>query len=603
MYRFKEYIIILVILSVSAFLTGCGGGTEIGPEGGYRIGTIYNEDGTTASDVSVRFIKRDEPLMSNLGKIISNDEHITEYLTVTTNRNGEIILEDIVLDDGIYQMLAEKGTLKSFTDSIQIDDGAVEEPVTDTLKKTGALTGRVCLQYGYNPCRVQIFVYGAREMYAVDDTTGRFTINNIAEGEYMVRFYPGYEDYNTLDTRITIRSNAHDTLSEEIEMPLSDAIIRNFSFKMDMDMRAVTFFWDRIDTGLIGGYKFEWKEGVSVSTEMIYFDTSKTVYLNNAIDARVGAVSKNGDNLIGNYTPYITVHAIDSLKIKTIALPVDTVRAIGMAYANDNFNVLRVNRDDPRSGGIYIGVCSRTGQWLEEYALDTGVVKEPVAIAAFQDTLYILDRINYDTLCVKRVILDDTQITCDIKCSIPNFGVGCNLDFGSNGEIIIGQYQTTYVMDSEGAIQSKKGGIAAQFAVNGELLYTGQKYEPTKIVKYKLTPDRELDSINEYTLDPYNVITDVSLRPKLLTVNSSKIVCCLLNASLFIFNEEYKDTSGMSEEDKASVKNQVKNQRLYIENEVAVVDMHLMNDNTLYMLDQRCRIDVVRIDGAIIDKP
>ena len=103
--------------------------------------------------------------------------------------------------------------------------------------------------------------------------------------------------------------------------------------------------------------------------------------------------------------------------------------------------------------------------------------------------------------------------------------------------------------------------------------------------------------------DPYNIITDVSLRPKLLAVNSSKIVCFLLDASLFIFNEEYKDTSGLSEEDKAALENQVKNQRLYLENEVAIVDMHLMDDNMLYMLDQRCRIDVVHIDGTIIDKP
>jgi len=578
----KKYILIpMLLLAGLLFCAGCtssGGGTDIGE--GY-VGTLYYEDGSAASHVAVRITKCEAPSDKYLGKEVSQGKQHADELWLVTDKQGNIILENTVPYDGYYQMLSMEGLLKSFTDSIFFVDGGCDT-LNDTLRGTGSLSGKVQLQFGYDPQTVMIKVYGAREEFYVEDTAGNFTIANLAKGDYKVRFLTTYDKYKQLDTVISIDAGVHDTIKEAIELPLQ-MVVQNFSFRLDTLMRAVTFYWDRIDTSLIGGYKLEIKKGFTATQEILLYDTSKTVYLKNFVEARVGAIDKNNASIIGNYTPYQSVYAFDSLYVKTIALPVDTTRAIGMAYNNGNLNVLRVNRNNPDSG-ISIGIYSTAGQWLDEYSL-TGLAVEPLSITAYNDALYVLDRINNDTLCVKKVVVGDSTARCEVRCSLArNFGIENNLSFGPAGEIFIGNYPTIYVFDAEGKQMSRSEQLATKFAVLDNSLYTSSYYEPSKVIKYQLTSSGKLDSIDEYHYDKYNIITNTD--KKYLAINNKGTICCFVDANLFIFSEEKS-----------------RYQRQWIETEGTIADMYLSDDNMLYMLSERCKLDVVNLDGKIISLP
>lgn len=583
----KKILLLPVLLTTVLLLfskcgtDGCsrhGGGTDIGE--GY-VGTLFFEDGEAASYVAVRITRCDGPSDLYLAKEVNMGTQQADELWVVTDSHGNIILENTVPFDGYYQMLCMEGVLKSFTDSILFVDGKCDT-LNDTLRGTGSLSGKVQMQFGYDPRTVMIKVYGAREEFYVKDATGEFTITNIAKGDYHVRFLSTYDEYLPKDTVISIEAGVHGTMKEAVELPLQ-RIVSNFSFKLDTVMRAVTFYWDRIDTSLISGYKFEIKKGFATTQEILLYDTSKTVYLKNFVEARVGVIDKNNGLIIGNYTPYLSVYAFDSLYVKTIALPVDTTRAIGMAYNNGNLNVLRVSRNNPDSG-ISIGIYSTTGQWLDEYSL-TGMVVEPLSITAYDDALYVLDRINNDTLCVKKVIVGDSITGCEVRCSLGrSFGIENNLSFGPEGEIIIGNYPTIYVFDAEGKQMSRNEQLATKFAVLDNSLYTSSYYEPSKVIKYQLSSSDSLDSIDEYHYDKYNIITNTD--KKYLAINNKGTICCFVGENLFIFSEEKS-----------------RYQRQWIETEGTITDMYLSDDNMLFMLSERCKLDVVNLDGKIISLP
>ena len=71
---------------------------------------------------------------------------------------------------------------------------------SDTLRAPGSLTGTVQMQGTDNPTSVIILVFGTPLWSAPQDTTGTFSLANLAQGSYHVRFLTTTANYKVLDT-------------------------------------------------------------------------------------------------------------------------------------------------------------------------------------------------------------------------------------------------------------------------------------------------------------------------------------------------------------------------------------------------------------------
>ncbi|MBN1575470.1 MAG: hypothetical protein JW913_02905 [Chitinispirillaceae bacterium] len=561
------------LLTVYALAAGVGlfrctpvdqaGGTEYPP--GY-VGTLYQENGSVAANAIVRFIK-DEP--RDGGKEIAR----------VTNDNGYIIIDDTVLEDGVYYAFGENenGDLKSFTDSILFDDGSCS-PLTITLKKTGSLTGKIQLRYASDPLEeVSIYFFSTQKQRYIVDKDGMFTISDLAEGSYRVRFDIKIDEYHPFDTIITIRSGCRDTMPLPVKL-MYRIEIDTFWYTMDTLMRSVTLFWERIDSTAIGGYKLETIDGVQQLYQVLLKDTSITIYLKNFLGARVSTYDPISNKEMGNFTDWIYITAKDIAAIKTIALPADSVRTKGWGFINNQFHVVRTSFYDKTK--VSISVHEKDGKlvttrFLNGLAKDSSTV---LSVASKGDSLYILEKKNDDTLCIRAINPEDSLIR-SANITIPsNFGSGANLAFGSNGMVYVSQFRTTYVFDEDGVLKYQQDGLATHFGISGNGLFTSVDGAPLNVAKFEFQDNGSLALANTFVYDKYGLI--VNTDPRAFAANNKGIICCLIELSLFVFDEQ--------ETFKA---------RLHIENAPEVVDLLLTDDNYLYLLYVTGRIDVINLAG------
>jgi hypothetical protein len=565
--------LLLAIVAVSC-LTGCtGGGTEV-PEG-FTVGILYNEDGSVAAKASVNFIKDEPPPPKALGKSLSEPPDETNELTVTTNSRGEIVIKyDELLKDGFYYVMGALGVLKSIKDSVFFEDNECDI-IIDTLRATGSVTGKVKLYYHQNSRSSFIDIFETKAHYILDDS-GTFSLDNLAAGEYNVRIDSKYDLYIPLDTTITIRAGCHDTIPEPILLPY-EIRINGFSSTLDLDMRSVTLSWNRFDSEKITGYWLTTSDDANQPLgRMLLNDTatSITLYLKNYLWAQVTTIDLNDKPTTANSSQWLYI-PLKKLSIPTVAFPFDSVRAIGFTFFKGKFYILRTSKYN--SSVVTIGVYEQDGRF-ESIDTISEMVINPLAIASKDDSLYLLDQKNDDTLCLRKVIVGDS-LQCLINVTIPsNYGIGANLEFGPDGMTYISQHLTTYVIDDEGAVVAKKEGLSSHFALSESGLFTFVDGQPSKAVRFSVTDGNSLDSVNEFVYDPYGLIRDA---PKLFVANNKGTVCCLVELSLFVFDEEER----------------FKKQRLYIETGAEIVDLFLTEEDMLYLLYINGRIDVINLNN------
>ena len=583
---------VLMCLSVTGalFLMKCGSATDIGAEG-FQVGTLYREDGSVAANAIVDIYSHETP---GTGKAaLAKEGAYKEYHTITDG-NGRIWIENDMIADGYYCIAGKSGVLKSFSDMVLIQDDTCEM-VYDTLRETGSLSGRIALQrYGDDPRSTLIYVFGAREWGEVYDS-GFFSLPDIAEGVYMVRFYPNNPAYSVFDTVITIQAGRHDTLSRPIVLPFLN-LVTGFGWTMDTLMRCATFYWNRIDTSLIGGYQIATRgEGGGWNTEIILSnkprpnDTSYSMYLNKSgVEARIRPLGKKRDEGVGEYSPSLFVYPVEIFNVTPITVSSDTVRTIGWTYSGGRFNVLQASRYNPRK--ISVAVYESNGQWVSTTPLAAEMVIDPLAIGSRSDTLYILDKMSDDSLCI-RVMASEDSIYCTMNVKVENnFGTGSNLEFRNDGKIFISQYLTTYVVSPDVSTITYKNGLATHFGLSETGLFTTyelvddstedpylQAVAPKKIVKFTVNDDGRLDSVASYVCDKYGIIK--SFIPKLFAANNSGTICCLQDLGLFVVYENSQVIK-----------------RVFIDNSLSVVDLILTDDDIAYLLYDKGRIDKVNLN-------
>lgn len=253
--------------------------------------------------------------------------------TVTDN-NGAYSVSGI--SEGYYNVIASKDSLASLLDSIYIKNG-VRIP-DDTLEMAGNLTAWVKLQPDKNPRSVIVQVIGTAEYYTNVDSSGSFTLNNIAEGSYQLRLEIIQDpDYIATFENIRIRAGKHDTLYDSIELIYNGIpVVTGLTAQYDEKTSVITVKWDKTNYSDLNDYavfrdspdsmKLSESPVAYVKSE-VYYDTLKSQSPDSFTILRYRyRVAVRNRSLIGGKTfRYAVVTAVSGNK-KDLILQIDSLQ-------------------------------------------------------------------------------------------------------------------------------------------------------------------------------------------------------------------------------------------------------------------------------------
>lgn len=201
----------------------------------------------------------------------------------STNGSGEYILSGI--PEGFYNILASKDTFVSLLDSVYIKNSGVTH--NDTLQLPGSFTGYVKIQPNDKPEAVIVQLIGTAYCTNVD-SSGKFTIKNVADGAYQIRLeITEFEGYTPTFRTIRIRSGFHDTLHEPISLVyFGIPVITNLKASFNAQSNVITVNWEPVNYDDFYDYAVyrDFADTIKVSElpvsyvkEPVFYDTIKSV--------------------------------------------------------------------------------------------------------------------------------------------------------------------------------------------------------------------------------------------------------------------------------------------------------------------------------------
>lgn len=105
-----------------------------------------------------------------------------------------------------YNIYGIKDSLASYLTGVEVRNIGKKIIIIDTLKPTGSIKGVVLLAPQGDSRRVLILVMGSYLLTSPDDSFGNFTLNNLAPGNYRIRFLALDSQYPVLDTTFSVVS-------------------------------------------------------------------------------------------------------------------------------------------------------------------------------------------------------------------------------------------------------------------------------------------------------------------------------------------------------------------------------------------------------------
>ena len=208
---------------------------------------LYNPGGSPAVHAKVRFFPINyNPHTGSLSKKLASAD------SATTDSTGNY---SVKLDTGTYNVLATGDSGVVYQDSIIVTKDSAIRPPADTLKVPGGLRGRVHLQPGDDARTVFILFMGTNTWGTPDDSTGKFTVTNMAQGMYRVRVLTTLDAYVPKDTALSVAAGKVDSLAHDIVLqytgiPRPTGLIVSY----DTLRQTVILAWTGADTSLITGY-------------------------------------------------------------------------------------------------------------------------------------------------------------------------------------------------------------------------------------------------------------------------------------------------------------------------------------------------------------
>jgi len=221
------------------------GGTETGH--GVVMGTLYEPCGTALSahaDVRLRLAAS---LADTSGVKKDADSG-------TTNAKGQYFFNPA--DTGVYVIEgSDSANNRVLIGPVHIENTDSSQILgPDTLKRPGAIRGKITLSEGGDPRKVLVLSFGVDRLTHVN-SDGTFLFTDLAQGIYTLRVLPLMTAYDVLDSAgIVVLSS--DTTNINALRPRFTGIPtpKNVSLSYDSLLQTVTLTWNKSDTALVKSY-------------------------------------------------------------------------------------------------------------------------------------------------------------------------------------------------------------------------------------------------------------------------------------------------------------------------------------------------------------
>jgi hypothetical protein len=213
------------------------------------VSMLYNPDGSPAIHAKVYFYPVNyNPHTGGLGKTVL----AASVDSTTTDSNGNYIA---TLDSGTYNILASGSGNLAYQDSINTIKDDTARPNPDTLHPAGSIRGVVLLEEGGDPTTAFILFMGTKTFTFPDDTTGAFTSDSMAAGDYRVRIITTTPNYRTLDTTLRVIAGTQNVLPGPLVLKYTGIPTpKNVRIVYDTLKQIVTLMWDSANATLVSSY-------------------------------------------------------------------------------------------------------------------------------------------------------------------------------------------------------------------------------------------------------------------------------------------------------------------------------------------------------------
>jgi len=388
----RNLTILLLLTVLFLVCLGCSKPTDVeqagnGTQTGNALvsGHLYKAN-SPAIGAKVYFVKVNyDPYSRTLSKAFAISD------TVTTDSTGKYGTND--LDTGTYNVLGAgtDGNL-SLLDSVHVaGDSQVVPP--DTLKQPGSLAGFIKMQGTDDPRTVFVIPLGTNG-FVNTGISGSFSLSNMAEGQYSVRFLSILDRYLPLDTTFTITAGVPLTLPDSIRLPLKIPTPTGFKISYDTLKQIVTLSWNKINTARVKGYNmYRQRIDTAAEVKLNSLPIVGTSYLDSTgIQDQTyiySVVAVDFENKEGIRTPGDTVKIIGAFNLlKTLGMmgsaPGQLYGPLGMVLRNDTIFVVE-------NGNKRVQLIDTVGNSLKTF---DSTLSNPQAISVLGDKIYIADNSN-----------------------------------------------------------------------------------------------------------------------------------------------------------------------------------------------------------------
>ncbi|MFP4521876.1 MAG: 6-bladed beta-propeller [Fibrobacterota bacterium] len=250
-----------------------GTGSEVG--NAYTVsGKFYAATGAAVEGAVVHFVKVGyDPYNKTTAKLLAESD------TVITDSTGTYGTND--LDPGTYNVYGEddNGDVV-LIDSVEItDDTTVID--SDTLDEPGSVAGFIKLEPGDEPDKIIAIVMGSNTFRIVNQDAS-FSLADLPEGEYNVKFFSTLDDYSNYDTSFSVTSGEVLNVPDSIVIPLKIPKVTGLTVDYDTMKQIVHLSWDRADADKVDGYNVyrrhidstDVKMNVQVLTDTVFSDST-----------------------------------------------------------------------------------------------------------------------------------------------------------------------------------------------------------------------------------------------------------------------------------------------------------------------------------------
>lgn len=286
----------LIVVLFSSLIVGCSGDRSHMTGGSTEtVGYVLDLMGNPVDSAQVLFIPSD----------YSPNDNSAHFDTLITDEKGTFSFG--LIQNGVYNIHIEKEGEQAYRSAVQVMDGAVDTVISDTIKETGAISGVVQLQEQHDNKEVYLLLLGSNSFTSPLDSVGNFSFSNLAEGTYSLRIITSYNDYEVIDTFLTIYSGEQEVIQDTIKMQyVGISVPENLSVTYDTLMQSATISWNRVlDSNCVGYILYRSPvnnplditfvgEGIITDTAIADYSDGAAILSDSSYQYRVSAVHKDG---------------------------------------------------------------------------------------------------------------------------------------------------------------------------------------------------------------------------------------------------------------------------------------------------------------------